>query len=181
MSVFFTWTSSNLWHWSLPLSSDRRPQSGISQNAPLCTLLWLVCGRHLPWWCRTGHLEGSVNRHLDGIKLSDIREIKQEGSISSFLRWTRSRPLTFRPSLNQTPSQSSLLSLHISSAASLTTASTSDKPQMKWTPGSEWENIWTWWVRWLVKTTLPRAGVITANICLWEVWRGSALFTLMVT
>lgn len=44
--VCLNWTdpwTSNLERWSLPLSFDRQPQTGISQNAPLCTLLWLVC------------------------------------------------------------------------------------------------------------------------------------------
>lgn len=51
--------------------------------------------------------------------------------------------LTFLPSLNQTPSQSSLLSLHVNSAVSLMIALTSDKPQMKWTPGSNTTQQWT--------------------------------------
>lgn len=54
---------------------------------------------------------------------------KKNGIISPLL-------LTFLLSLNQTPSQSSLLSLHVNSAVSLMMASTSDKPQTNWTPGS---------------------------------------------
>lgn len=68
------------------------------------------------------------------------RKVREAASCAVPL-WTRHRWLTFWPSLNQTPSQSSLLSLHISSVASLMTALTSDKPQMKCTPGSETETI----------------------------------------
>lgn len=57
--------------------------------------------------------------------------------------WVYPSWLTFVPSLNQAPSQSSLLSLHVNSALSLMTALTSVKPQMKWTPESDvTENRW---------------------------------------
>lgn len=76
-------------------------------------------------------VDGAFSHDAELVTWSDLTDGRNETPPAKAGRLDGHRPLTSRPSLNQTPSQSSLLSLHLSSTASLTTASTSDKPQMK--------------------------------------------------